>query len=51
MKLEEFIKQQKEELDKWEQDWKKERAEYPNAWPLEMPEEEWLEQYITYLTI
>jgi hypothetical protein len=44
MKLEDYIKQAKAELDTFELRWKGEAALNSIEWPLEMPEGEWAEQ-------
>jgi len=44
MKLEEFIALQRKRIDQFEEGWRKQSAHFPDEWPLEMNEGDWLEQ-------
>ena len=41
MKLEEYVKLAKKELDEFEANWKKQHNTTPEDWPLEMNDADW----------
>jgi hypothetical protein len=49
MKLEDFEKALHQEAVKFAADWKKSHRKDPTNWPLDLPEGEWWEQFVTFL--
>lgn len=51
MKLEEYIKSLKSEIDSFEANWKENHAKTPEEWPMEIPNKaEWDEQFLAHYT-
>ena len=51
MTLEDYIKEQHELIDEFEQAWREGRSKTPGQYPTEMNPGDWDEQYIAFLQI
>jgi hypothetical protein len=45
MKIQEAVAIFKSEIDQWAKEYLERQKEYPDAWPTEMQEEDWFEQF------